>query len=192
VGQPRERVMSERLLAIWPMAGAEGIVADYARVLATGESNVRELLYEHDRGGVGRARDPGPVRPRRHGRAGHLVRPALRARPGRRRPRERRPELRRGRHRGGAGPPRGRAATRRQRGRSGWSGGRCGAGRGRAGEHRRRVLPARPRVALHVRQRRRRAAAADDARAAARAHAVGGVPGRRRCVPTRRSCARSW
>jgi PAS domain-containing protein len=48
VGQPRERVMSERLLTIWPMAGAEGIVADYARVLATGESNVRELLYEHE------------------------------------------------------------------------------------------------------------------------------------------------
>jgi PAS domain-containing protein len=46
VGQPRERVMTERLLAIWPAAAAEGIVADYARVLATGESNVRELLYE--------------------------------------------------------------------------------------------------------------------------------------------------
>ena len=48
VGQPPERVMTERLLAIWPAAGAEGIVADYARVLATGESNVRELLYEHE------------------------------------------------------------------------------------------------------------------------------------------------
>ena len=47
VGQPRERVMAERLLAIWPAAGAEGILADYARVLATGAPNVRELLYEH-------------------------------------------------------------------------------------------------------------------------------------------------
>ena len=48
VGQPPERVTAEQLLAIWPAAGAEGIVADYARVLATGEANVRELLYEHE------------------------------------------------------------------------------------------------------------------------------------------------
>jgi PAS domain-containing protein len=47
VGQTPERVMTERLLAIWPAAGAEGILADYARVLETGASNVRELLYEH-------------------------------------------------------------------------------------------------------------------------------------------------
>ena len=81
--------------------------------------------------------------------------------------------------RGRRAPP-DREPAPRERARAGRGrGGAAASGRG-AGEHRRRVLSARSRVAVHLRERRRRAAAPDDARRAARPHALGDVPRRDR------------
>ena len=47
-GQSRERVLAGTVLELWPGTDAEGIFADYVRVLETGEPSHRELLYDRD------------------------------------------------------------------------------------------------------------------------------------------------
>lgn len=47
VGLVAEEMIGRRMLEIWPSTESEGVLAAYARVMETGESYYREILYEH-------------------------------------------------------------------------------------------------------------------------------------------------
>ena len=47
VGLVAEEMVGRRMLELWPSTEPEGVVAAYARVMETGESCYREILYEH-------------------------------------------------------------------------------------------------------------------------------------------------
>lgn len=47
VGLVAEEMVGCRMLELWPNTEADGVLANYARVMETGESYYREILYEH-------------------------------------------------------------------------------------------------------------------------------------------------